>query len=226
MGTKYWQEPTPGYATRRPGHRNNTTARGFTPFNDVVVYHESELEHRVSTLLQARTDVDELHSQFPVMAYLDADNVQRTHTFDYFVVLRSGRRMAVTVKQFKKRAKMHLLLKQVRQSGMLVRNEHNEFRSGFVDDLALITDVDANMDAFLNASDILRARDFYNREDHVELLDQVQHFPGRFRFGELFRNCTNQARRWTAAWALIEYGNIRPFQPGRISDVSWMTVAR
>ncbi len=88
--------------------------------------------------------------------------------------------MAVTVKQFKKRAKMHLLLKQVRQSGMLVRNEHNEFRSGFVDDLALITDVDANMDAFLNASDILRARDFYNREDHVELLDHVQHFPEGF----------------------------------------------
>lgn len=222
----YWQEPTTGNATRRPALKNNKTARGFTSFRGIVVYHESELEHRVSTLLQARTDLVELHSQYPVMSYVDANNVARTHTFDYFAVLNSGRRVAIAVKEFKKKREMSVLLDQIRESGLLARCDNDEFKPSLVDDVILITDVDANMDAYLNATDILRARDFYNQADHTELQIMIRDFPGRFRFGELFRNYSNHARRWTAAWALIEHGNIRPVEPGRISEVTWMTVAR
>ncbi|WLP56502.1 hypothetical protein [Agrobacterium fabrum] len=96
-----------------PADKQAKTARGHTFFNDNGVYHESELEHRVSSVLQTLSGLRELQSQYPKVHYTDADGVVREHTFDYFVVLKDGARVAVAVKYARKRAQMLDLLNRI-----------------------------------------------------------------------------------------------------------------
>ncbi len=105
-------------ATRRPPLKQAKTTRGFSIFNGVVVYYESVLERRVSTTIQARNDVAELHSQYPVVTYVGADDRRHSHTFDYYVVFRDGHRVAVAVKHEAKRELMEDLLVRIRAAGI------------------------------------------------------------------------------------------------------------
>lgn len=102
----HWDEPSFGLALRKPADKQAKTARGHTFFKGNGVYHESELEHRVSSVLQTLFELRELQSQYPKVHYIDADGVQREHTFDYFIVLNDGTRVAVAVKYARKRVEM------------------------------------------------------------------------------------------------------------------------
>ncbi|WFN85093.1 hypothetical protein [Agrobacterium pusense] len=84
-------------ALRVPADKQAKTPRGHTFFNGNGVHHESELEHRVSSVLQTLAGLRELQSQYPKVHYIDADGVLREHTFDYFIVLNDGTRVAVAV---------------------------------------------------------------------------------------------------------------------------------
>ena len=121
-----------------------------------MVFHESELEHRVSTIIQARADVRELHSQFPVLPFADDDGVIHDHTFDYYVVFNDGYRVAIAVKHARKQALIH---------DMFDRIARHDF-SHVADDLRLMTEEDATYEAFYNAHDILRAREHFDEIEY------------------------------------------------------------
>lgn len=221
-----WEEPSSGLATRRPPHKNAKTARGFTLHSNVMVDHESELEHRVSVILQARRDVEALHSQYPVVIYVDADGITRNHTFDYFAVLKNGLRIAIAVKPFRKQEVMLDLLEQIRQSGLTGYNAQGLLAHKIFDQVILLTGVEANWDAYENAKDILRSRDHYHGDEYDGLALEILKFPDQFRFGELFRATGPTAKRWATAWALIDHNVITPVKSGRINNISWMTAVR
>lgn len=208
----YWNEPTTGHATRRPPIRQAKTARGFSLFNNIVVFHESELEHRVSTVIQARNDVRELHSQFPVLQFADDDGVIHKHIFDFYVVFSDGHRVAVAVKYAKKQKLIEKMFSQI---------EKKDF-SHVADYLCLMTEEDATYDAFHNAHDILRSRHQIDKIEYDTTRLITEQLVGRFRFGDLLRGCPQIGNRRNAIWQLIDHGLLVPLSTERISDLTWL----
>lgn len=177
-----------------------------------MVYHESELEHRVSTITQARSDVRELHSQFPVLPFADDDGVVHKHTFDFYVVFNDGHRVAVAVKHARKQ-------KQILE--MFERIAREDF-SHVVDDLRLMTEEDATYDAFYNAHEILRSREHFDETEYKTARSIAGQLVGRFRFGELLRDCSELGARRNAVWQLIDHGLLVPLSTERISELTWL----
>lgn len=208
-------DPTHGYATRVPATKNAKTARGFTMFNDVKVYHESELEHRNVLRLQARNDVVSVHSQFPVIRYADAGGVLREHVVDFYVEYSDGYRQACIVKQERKRAEMEDLIERLEAS----RNPK------VVDGIKLLTEVHGSHAAAHNAKMVLWSRDYHHQEDVDELLAVVRLLKSWVRFGELLRNCSSIPRRRAAIWRLIDAGILFSSTGEKITELSWLGYA-
>lgn len=215
-------DPTAGHATRKPASQQKATARGATFFKGTEVFHESELEHRVSVKIQGRSDVKELHSQYPILLWIDAEGVIRKHTCDYFVVYESGFRLAVAVKYQKKKAKMDDLIKQIRLAGFTRHDSKGKLTVGAVDDMVHISEADTTIDDFENAQCILASRQRHDPTEYSMLLETVRKLPGRFRFGELLRDCANRAKRRTAIWRLLDIGHLVTVSTGRIDELAWL----
>lgn len=208
----YWNPPGPGFATRRPPLKQARTARGWTIFNGIVVYHESELEHRVSLRIQSRNDVAQLHSQFPVFSFTDAEGKCHRHTADFYVVYKDGFRQAILVKHENKREEMLALIERIKL--------HSS--SAQVDGIHLLTEKYGSIDAFENASFILWSRRHHDEQQADILLELVFGMPERFRFGELLRNCECRRQRRVALWRLIDLGILIPLTDGKIDELTWL----
>jgi len=215
-------DTTCGLAVRKPAIKQKATARGGTFFNGVEVYHESELEHRVSLKIQGRNDVRELHSQYPVLLYIGADGEIHRHINDFFVVLDDGRRIAVPVKYNKKKITMKDLILRIRKAGFTAIDKDDKLTVGAVDDMIHISETGATLEDFENAQELLHYRGLHDEIEFQVLLDVVRKLPGAFRMGELFRNCADRGKRRTAIWRLIDHGYLVPVSPGRIDDLAWL----
>lgn len=213
-------------AERAPPFKQAKTARGHTFFGDVVVYHESETEHRVSTILRAYGDIREIHSQYPKVEWIDDDGVIHHHTFDYFIVAPNGLRVAIAVKDARKEAVMTDLMGRIIANGITgIQKDGTRFR-GIADAVLIATNKHATIDHFDNATAILMSRRHHNDAECVALLNVIQQMPGVFRFGQLLLNAPSPARRRTGVWRLIDHRYIEPVNQGRIDELSWLRVTR
>lgn len=192
----------------------------------MVVYHESDLERRVSKVLQIRKDVRSIFSHFPVLLYRDADGNWREHICDYCVVFEDGETVAVTVKHARKSSMMNDLMDRIRAEGFLRKNKNGTTTLGAVNDIRLMTEREATYGAYENAERILRARRMRVEADFLSACELIQKFSGRFRFGELLRGCDDRAVRRTSILLLIDEGRLIPETQGRIDDLSWLIVRR
>lgn len=201
-----------GLATRVPPLKNMKTARGWTIHGDIVVYHESELEHRVSLRLQARNDVAELHSQFPVFHYHDDDGKLHKHTADFLVVYKDGFRQAIVVKLEKKRDEMEALIARIKAHPS----------AHLVNDIVLRTERYGTIEAAENAHMVRWSREYHNQPDVDELLDIVAKLHGWFRFGSLLKNCDCLERRRVAIWTLIDFGILYCPTGEKITELTYL----
>jgi hypothetical protein len=211
---------------RKPPTIHGKTLRGSSVFNETVIYHESDLERRVSTLLQLRKDVQELYSQWPVFLYRDADGVLREHITDYCAVFDNGDAVAVVVKHARKTEAMQDLMERIRAEGFLRKNKNGTVTRGAVSDIRLMTERQATYGAFENAKRILRARRMRVDADYLRAQELAQKFSGRFRFGELLRGSDDHAARRTSILLLVDDGVLIPETQGRIDDLTWLIVRR
>ncbi|MGV2124019.1 hypothetical protein ACQZ4R_13130 [Agrobacterium vitis] len=211
---------------RKPPATHGKTLRGFSVFKETVVYHESDLERRVSKVLQIRKDVRSIFSQFPVLLYRDADGNWHEHICDYCVVFDDCETVAVTVKHARKSSMMNDLMDRIRAEGFLRKNKNGTTTLGAVNDIRLMTEREATYGAFENAERILRARRMRDDAEFRLVFDMVQNFGGRFRFGELLRDCNNRGARRTAVLLLIDECVLIPETRGRIDDLTILAVNR
>ncbi|MCZ7861676.1 hypothetical protein O9X98_09700 [Agrobacterium salinitolerans] len=211
---------------RKPPATHAKTLRGFSIFKETVVYHESDLERRVSKVLQLRKDVKAIYSQFPVLLYRDADGVWCEHICDFCVVFDDGEIVAVAVKHARKSDVMADLLKRIKAEGFVRKNRNGSTTPGAVNDIRLMTEREATYGAYENAERIMRARRMRNEAEYDRAYDAVQKFRGPFRFGELLRGCENRATRRTALLLLIDECVLLTETPGRIDDLTMLMVRR
>lgn len=169
--------PLPSRATRRIGKRNKVSSRGGVLVQlpgwarPRVVYFESKLEQRVLFLLLARRDVVDIWEQPPLVRYIDHEGQPKHHFIDFYVVLQSGRRIAIVVKPAKIAASAKFL-KELRSIRAAIRKD-------FADDVVLITDQDFTRDEALNAE---RYHDFSRHRcrktfDDLSSLVEATSFP-------------------------------------------------
>lgn len=206
---------THGPATRQPPLKNAKTARGWTYFNNTIVYHESELEHRVSLRIQSRNDVVELYSQYPVFNYEGRDGKIHDHISDFFKIYANGYREAVIVKQERKRKEMEDLIERILANPS----------SSQVDGIVLRTETYGTINALENAMMIRWSRQYHDQDDVDELLKVVAGLPGWFRFGTLLRDCASIARRRAAVWRLIDAGILFSMTGEKITELSFLGYA-
>jgi predicted RNase H-like HicB family nuclease len=190
------------------------------------VYHESELERRCSTVIQVRKDVRELYSQYPVLHYPDVDGVFRKHICDFCVVFEDGYTVAVAVKNASKAAKLRPVLESIKSSGFLSKAKDGKLKTGAVDDIRLMTELDATYSAYENAQAILRSRRLRDEGEYLHVLSVVRSMPRVFRFGELLRGCQSRAARRAAVWLLIDDAVLVPENQGPVDDLTRLTVRR
>ncbi|WP_245515515.1 hypothetical protein [Rhizobium deserti] len=176
----------------------------------------------MSVKIQGRSDVRELHSQYPILLWIDADGEIRKHTCDYFVVFDDGLRLAVAVKYQKNKEQLEELIKQIRLAGFTRHDKKGHLTVGAVDDMVHLSEAEATIDDFENAQCIVASRHHNDPAEFSALLEIVRRLPGRFRFGELLRNCTNRANRRTAIWRLIDVGHLVTASTGRIDELAWL----
>ncbi|TFZ57123.1 hypothetical protein E4V01_15915 [Methylorubrum sp. Q1] len=95
-----WREPSRSVATRRYAQTPQWSGRSFIvePNDNREILTESELEAKAALILLARPDCARLFEQPAPVPYRDHEGVRRTHTFDFLLMLKSGRRIAVAVK--------------------------------------------------------------------------------------------------------------------------------
>ncbi|MDR9759432.1 hypothetical protein RJJ37_07265 [Rhizobium redzepovicii] len=217
-----FKEPSHGPALRTPALKQAKTNRGHSVFRSTVVYHESGLEQRVSALLRTYRNIKRLGSQYPMVEYADSDGVVRRHTFDFFIELTNGTRIAIAVKALRKHKEMTDLLDRIRAYGITGVGKWGRRTPGIADAIMLATDAEATYEQFENAYFILASRDRHDEAECARLHDLVRGLPGQFRFGQLLLNCASRAKRRTAIWRLIDLGVLEPSSSGRIDELSWL----
>lgn len=211
---------------RKPPATHAKTLRGFSIFKETVVYHESDLERRISKVLQLRKDVQAIYSQYPVLLYRDEVGMLREHVCDFCVVFDDGQIVAVAAKHACKSGAMMDLLRRIKAEGLLRKNANGSTTRGAVHDIRLMTEREATYGAYENAERIMRARRMCDDADYDCALALVQKFSGRFRFGELLRGCDDRAVRRTSIFLLIDDGVLVPETQGRIDDLTLLVVRR
>lgn len=211
---------------RKPPATHAKTLRGFSVFKETVVYHESDLERRVSKVLQLRKDVRAIYSQYPVLLYRDAEGIWCEHICDFCVVFDDGEVVAVAVKHARKSSVMNGLLDQIKAAGFLRKNKNGTTTPGAVSDIRLMSEREATYGAYENAERILRARRMRDDGEFLQAYDIVQKLRGRFRFGELLRGCKDHGTRRTAILLLIDECVLIPETRGRIDDLTMLAVNR
>lgn len=211
---------------RKPPATHAKTLRGFSIYEETVVFHESDLERRVSKVIQLRKDVKAIFSQFPVLLYRDAEGVWREHICDFCVVFDNGETVAVAVKHARKSDAMADLLQRIKAEGFLQKNRNGSTTPGVVHDIRLMTEREATYGAYENAERIMRARRMRDDAEYDRAREAVQKFRGRFRFGELLRGCDDRAARRTAVLLLIDDSVLLTETRGRIDDLTMLMVRR
>lgn len=214
-----WIPPGESTGTRVPDKKNVISFRGAIHHfgdNRKVVF-ESMIENRVAKILLARRDVVELRDQWPEVHYVDAAGVLRSHTFDFWVRLANGKRVAVAVKAAARvrASRVVSTLKLVAAQGI----------GGHADEVALLTDAYANHDEAHNAGWKLHARRMRNEAAYREAFALIANLHGTVRFHDLLPGASHPAARRIAIWNLLDEGYLAAIQPGRITNLSWLVRA-
>lgn len=189
--------PLPSRATRNIPRRSRASSRGAIlaslPADDRprIIQFESKLEQRVLWLLLANKDVMDIREQPLPVTYTDHQGKRRSHVFDFWVVLRSGRRIAVAVKPAKRAHKRNL----VRE----LRHVRLAMRKTFADDMLLITDRDFEQGEAINPQ---RYCEFsWHRCTETEA--DLQRLMGRVEFPTSIRTLCDQLPKGGAGFRAV-----------------------
>ncbi len=128
-----WHPAISSTASRLPPMKSAGSHRGVHVLSDgrARVY-ESWLESKALLVLAARQDVVQIEDQPTAVIYLDEDGIERRHTFDFRLTMKSGERIAIAVKPAIKAEKYDLRAKLCHIADQIDRS--------FADSVCLVSD--------------------------------------------------------------------------------------
>ena len=179
---------------------------------DRVLHYESELERALAYLLLTDRDVVLVREQYPVVTYVDDEGRVRTHTFDFFVVLRSGVRVAFAVKPKHRVAKSGLrrLLELVAAQTGAEHADHFEVRTQEHLPRARVE----------NAVQVYDARRVRDEDDVAALSAVVARQRGKVRVSDLLAALPERNGLLSAVLNLLDDGLLELANDNRRLDLS------
>ncbi|WAJ29431.1 hypothetical protein [Antarcticirhabdus aurantiaca] len=147
-----WQPPLPSLSTRKINYRSQVSKRivDVDHVTNRVIVSESGLEAGFTDILRATCSYLHLQEQPAPVTYIGPDGRDVTHTFDAFMTMPDGLRIAFDVKP----------REFVESSGLRLQHELIEAQVGsaFADRYLIRTEDHIHPDDVLDARTILRAR--------------------------------------------------------------------
>lgn len=139
-----WTPPGRSRGKRHFKFASRGSGRGAAVVDDVSVESESMLERIGQLVLRAKPDTIRIVEQSPQVVYVDAEGVERPHTFDLTVFRTDGKKIAVDFKPSRlvKRSGIREL------HGLL----HTQMSSRTADELLVVTEKHHSRDDRFNAT--------------------------------------------------------------------------
>lgn len=188
----------PTLASRLPALKSRSSCRGFTIVGNRVVVFESHLE--LIWMLAAMSEVATIIDQPPPVSYLDHAGVERTHTFDFLVTMRDGRRLFIAVKPAKRARKVRAVANAIAA----------QLAAGIADEVHVVTDANFTRTERYNASLIAQCARFPVTEDD-ETIDRITaRMTGAVKVGDLVEISGLAGMGFRAIMRLIGRGLLQP----------------
>lgn len=212
--TNSFSRPLRSRATRKPAARSKVSSRGHViglTIADPVQrmrYYESKREQDGLFLLHARADVVDIWDQPPAVPYHDANGKTRTHTFDFLVTLRDGRRIAIAIKPaaIVEQRSFRNTLRLIRAATPL----------SFATEVVLITEQSYCPSAARNAQKLHDFRRTADREADQAIAALIRGLSGPTTLAELAQKSGLGGRAFRAAFRAIYAGMLRTLDVGDI----------
>lgn len=165
-----------------------------------MLVFESHLELMVIWLLAAMPEVATIVDQPPPVPYLDHAGVERTHTFDFLVTMRDGRRLFIAVKPAKRAGKALIVAKAIAA----------QLKPGIADEVHVVTDAAFTRTERHNAALIAQCARFPVTE-HDETIDRITaRMTGAVRIGHLVETSGLAGMGFRAIIRLVGSGLLQP----------------
>lgn len=145
-----FRPPLPSRATRKIPMRSRASCRGLVALEGQKFAIESLTELRTLLQILSRADVANVWEQPPAVSYRDSRGRIKSHTFDFLITKRCGRKIAVAVKS-SFRAKAGRFFEELQVIAQQVP-------PGFADEVVLVTEKDLSRSATLNAGRCFQAK--------------------------------------------------------------------
>lgn len=177
--------------------------------------NESWLEGGVGCCLEADRNVVELRDQWPAVEYVDQHGEVHTHTFDWHVTHKDGKRFAIDARPRARLGNLPDVIALIRK-----QRAHREFADG----MAIITERDFTNDDVVNAKQVLRSRLHRDEGEMNAAVKELRSVRGTVYFGDLVRKAPVEAYRRMAMWGMIDLGILLPVERQRVNDRTTMWV--
>lgn len=196
----FWRPPGSSVATRVPSRRSRFSARssivgGAEPRR---IYCEGGLEEKAAYVFTTHRDVADCREQPPAVKYTDESGKIRKHTFDFLLLLKDGRRIAVEIKPEKFAPKWRPIIRRV---GAQMSCE-------FADAAVLLTEKDLHPDLVHNAMLVHAVRRDPPGVHDDRMRDLVDDINGSVRIGDLVAHSGLEGKGFRAIVRLIADGEL------------------
>ncbi len=214
-----WQPPAPSTATRHISHRSRGSGRAIllaTTSGDGgrerEIRTEGLLELKILYLILADSRVENVWEQAGPVQYKDAEGKTHRHFFDFLVLLKDGRRIAIAVRPFERSQSLKETLK-------LIGAQMGHFADGYL----LLTNQHVARDALHNVIRIHAARRGPRLGHDQKIRDIAATINGRIKISDLVKVSGLEGDGFRAIARLIGAGELQLCERGRITSAAYVT---
>jgi hypothetical protein len=203
----YWRPPGPSVATRIPSRRSRFSSRssivgGAEPRR---IYCEGGLEEKAAYVFTTHRDVADVREQPAPVRFIDQDGKSCRHIFDFLLMMKRGRKIAVQIKPAKFEAKWRPIIQLIAR----------QMSARFADEAVLITERELHADLVHNAMLIHAVRRDPPGEEDRQMQELVSNLRGTVLIGHLVAHSGLEGRGFRSIVRLIADGEL-DIEGGRI----------
>ncbi len=198
--SSFWRPPGASVATRIPSRRSRFSARssivgGAEPRR---IYCEGGLEEQAAYVFCTHRDVADVREQPTPVCYVDEHGKASRHTFDFLLLMKDGRKIAVAIKPAKFKKKWWPIIRCIAE----------QMSRSFADAAVLMTEEDLHPDLVHNGRLIHAVRRDPPGAPDDRMRELVGDLKGSVRIGELVRYSGLEGRGFRAIVRLIGDGEL------------------
>ncbi|MDN3626018.1 hypothetical protein [Methylobacterium isbiliense] len=217
----FWDDPDPSDGFRRPSARSRGSARASLAVGsgDVfrVLHVESGLEYDWAVVIDGLMNPQYLVEQPETVQFYDFDGTLREHTFDFFLLTSTARRIYIQVKP------LEIVERYLWEP--TIELIASQMSADDVDEVLLLTDAELHPDTIANAKLLRHVRRCPPHDAENVVLELAEKASGFATIGDLVASSGLDGIAFVATLRLVDRGRLVVLDEGRIGYGSRVRVA-